>query len=70
MTFPSESEIYFNSPLLPTPGAPITAIFTSVRDDFLRRIPRMAFVVIAPERWKKLLVIEKNYFTLYKKLFY
>lgn len=31
------------SPLFPTPGAPKTAIFTSVNDDFFRRIPRMGF---------------------------
>lgn len=28
-------------PLLPTPGAPITATFTSPRDDFFLLIPRI-----------------------------
>lgn len=35
------------SPLLPTPGAPITAILTSHSPDFFRLIPRMALLLIA-----------------------
>lgn len=33
-------------PLLPTPGAPITAIFTSESEDFFRRMLRIALLVI------------------------
>lgn len=35
-----------NLPLLPTPGAPITAIFTSESEDFFRRMLRIALLVI------------------------
>lgn len=32
-------------PLFPTPCAPITAIFTSDKDDFFRRMPRVVIVL-------------------------
>lgn len=47
-------------PLLPTPGAPTTAIFNSVKVDFLRRMPRVVIVVVAAG-WRRRRVRNEDY---------